>query len=336
MCKFPIALAVLLASFGLVRADEFIGVITKVEGNKVTLMKLCNGYFGMKEPPPPEKLTITAADSPKVNWGIPSGPRFDAYDAGDPVEGGLTNKQFREASVMARITTENDKVAVVLIMGVYPEKMISAWLNKKIDGMNAVTPANFYGTITKVDGNKIYMKKFYLKGEKNPPPAEDVVMTAADNCKVIGAAFFDPKSGETQGGEPVEGGMTNKLFKKAIVSAAIVTDGDKVIEMRLMMVQPDNEFFASVAKVDGQKVTFTRGGVLAIQYDEKTLSAVANVKVVEMKMDPAKGPQVVTIAGGLKNQIFEKKVNAVLVLDDENRIAEVRVMPAFKLPPEDK
>jgi hypothetical protein len=37
-----------------------------------------------------------------------------------------------------------------------------------------------------------------------------------------------------------------------------------------------------------------------------------------------------------ENQIFKTKVNAVLVLDDDNEIAEIRVTPAIKLPPNDK
>jgi hypothetical protein len=110
MRKFAAVAAVLLFSFSIAVADEFIAVVKKVDGNKVTILK------GKKDDA--KEVTLTAADNVKVLKG-----KFNKEDkkieAGDPIEEGLKNKMFAsEKGVFARITTSDDgKITQILVMG---------------------------------------------------------------------------------------------------------------------------------------------------------------------------------------------------------------------------
>lgn len=185
-------------------------------------------------------------------------------------------------------------------------------------GVGLAGAEEFVGSITKVDGNKIYVIKNTATGKSEP--AE---MVAADSCKVARKSFkVDPKTKKLEG-DPVEGGLTNKLFKKATVTAQITTEGDKVTEIIIINVRSDYEFRAVIKKVDGQKVTLMKVGIgiPVTKGEETTLTARDDVKVLETKR--AKEPT--PVAGGLKSELFNKNVSAVVIVDDDNKIAEIRV-----------
>lgn len=100
MRKIVAASVVLLASFAVVSAEEFGAVITKVEGNKVTLTKR---QKGQKEG---EEVTLTAADNVKVVKG-----KFNRetkkFEAGDPIEAGLKSELLTKKGSFARVTTDD-------------------------------------------------------------------------------------------------------------------------------------------------------------------------------------------------------------------------------------
>jgi hypothetical protein len=188
----------------------------------------------------------------------------------------------------------------------------------------------FTGLITKVDGDKVYVTRFGPPAKKDEKPREPEILTAADSCKVFQLGKFNPATKMTDADQPVEDGLKSKLFVKATVTARIVILGEKVAKVTILTVEPDNEFRAVVKKVDGQKVTFSKmGGAGLVSKKETTLTAVDDVKVVEMKMDKeTKKRNPVPLTGGLKHELFQKDVTVLLILDDDQKIVEIRVNPA--------
>jgi hypothetical protein len=190
-------------------------------------------------------------------------------------------------------------------------------------GLGLANADEFFGAITRVDGDKIHLTKSGTLGKKGAKPAEPEVLTAAASCKV------------TKGNEPVEGGLNNKLFNKATVTARITTEGEKVTQIVIFNVHPDNEFRALVKKVDGQKVTFMKMGVAGPRKpgaEDVTLTAVDGVKVMEFNVkDKTKEPT--PVAGGLKNEVFSRNVMALIITDDDNKITEMRLNPPLGFGP---
>jgi len=111
MKKFVMAAICTLTLVGFVTADEFFGQITKVDGNKLTIMK---GKKGDDQ----KEMTAEATKDVKVLTGM-----FDkdagGFKAGDPIEGGLKNDMFAKIAdgkgPFAQITT-NDKGQVTQIL----------------------------------------------------------------------------------------------------------------------------------------------------------------------------------------------------------------------------
>jgi hypothetical protein len=134
--------------------------------------------------------------------------------------------------------------------------------------------------------------------------------------------------------DPVEDGLGSKLFKKATVQARITTEGDKVTKIIILDVLPDNEFRAMLKKVDGQKITFMKmrmpgTGGAGKKPEDTTLTAIDDVKVTEMKFDKeTKKREPVPLVGGLKNEILSKTVPVLIIVDDDQKIIEIRVNPA--------
>jgi hypothetical protein len=102
--KVIAASLVLVLSVGVVLAEQIRGVITKVEGNKITFVeRKGKGQKG-------EEQTLTAAKDVKVVQG-----KFNRetkmVEAGDPLEGGLKHKMFTniEKGVFAEIITNDGK-----------------------------------------------------------------------------------------------------------------------------------------------------------------------------------------------------------------------------------
>ena len=101
-----IAVAVVLVGFSVVLADEFDGAITKVEGNKITVVKLLK-----KKKSEPVILTVK---DPIVEKGSKAGAKKYA------IEGGLKNEMFAkipEKGLNASLRTNDDgQVTYILII----------------------------------------------------------------------------------------------------------------------------------------------------------------------------------------------------------------------------
>jgi hypothetical protein len=107
--KVVAASFVLVLSVGFVFADEIRAVITKVEGNKVTVSKIEGKKGEFKKG---EEQTMPVAKDVKVMAGAKKG------EPGEPLEGGLKNKMFTdipEKGIFARLTTEDSKITEISV-----------------------------------------------------------------------------------------------------------------------------------------------------------------------------------------------------------------------------
>ncbi len=112
--KAVCAVAVLAFAFSVAVADEFFGVIQKIDGNKITVAKLEGKGKNAKVG---ESMTLTAAADIKVVRG-----KFNKeekkLEAGDDVKDGRYNKRLQnsgELGVRARITTDANTITQILI-----------------------------------------------------------------------------------------------------------------------------------------------------------------------------------------------------------------------------
>lgn len=106
------ATVVLVVCVGIAMADEIRGVITKVEGDKVTFAPTKKGEKG------PEK-TMSVASNVKVVKGK-FNKETKSFEAAGDIEGGLKAKMFSnigEKGVPAQIVTEGDKITEIRVMG---------------------------------------------------------------------------------------------------------------------------------------------------------------------------------------------------------------------------
>ena len=89
-----------------------------------------------------------------------------------------------------------------------------------------------------------------------------------------------------------------------------------------------DEFFATIKKVDGNKVTLNKGKK-GEKVEDTTLTASEGVKVVKGKYnkDTKKAEAGEAIEGGLKSDALVKgNVRAVVVTNDAGQITEIRVV----------
>lgn len=111
MRKFVCAAVVTLVTFGVAMAEEFAGIITKVEDGKVTFFK-----FDFKAKEKGEETTLPAATDIKVVKG-----KFNKedmkIDAGDKIENGLKNEMFKkiEKGMFAFMVTDKDGKSITEI-----------------------------------------------------------------------------------------------------------------------------------------------------------------------------------------------------------------------------
>jgi hypothetical protein len=103
---------VLALCIGVAMAEEINGVITKVEGNKVTFAEMKGKEKGAEK-------TLTVSDKLKVVKG-----KFNkdtkTVEAGEAIPEGLKAPQFTnigERGVRASIVTEGDKITEIRVMG---------------------------------------------------------------------------------------------------------------------------------------------------------------------------------------------------------------------------
>jgi hypothetical protein len=107
---------VLTLSAGVVFADQFGALITKVEGNKVTFYP-----FEFKEKKKGEEKTMKVAKDVKVVKGK-FNKETKSFEAGDEIEGGLKHKMFAEIpekGMFALIQTDDDnkKIKEIRVFG---------------------------------------------------------------------------------------------------------------------------------------------------------------------------------------------------------------------------
>lgn len=115
MRKFGLCVvAVLAVGLGVAVAEEFNATITRVDGDKLEVLKKKKG---VKEG---EKATLTVAKDAKVVKGKLN-KDTKKFEAGDAIEGGLKAELFTkigEKGVGASITTDADgKVTQIIVMG---------------------------------------------------------------------------------------------------------------------------------------------------------------------------------------------------------------------------
>jgi hypothetical protein len=110
MRKLAFAALATFVCFSLAAAEEFTGLISKVDGNKVTLKKFKRGEKGGEE------VTLTAVESVKVVKGKRNA-ETKKLEAGDSIEGGLKNEMFSKGNVFATITTNDDGKITQVIAG---------------------------------------------------------------------------------------------------------------------------------------------------------------------------------------------------------------------------
>lgn len=99
MRKLAAAAVILMVSVGVAMAEEFGGILKKVEGDKITVTKFKKGEKG-------EDVTLTVAANVKVVKGK-FNKETKKFEAGDALEGGLKNAAVK-AGAFVRITTDND------------------------------------------------------------------------------------------------------------------------------------------------------------------------------------------------------------------------------------
>jgi hypothetical protein len=118
--KLFCSMLVMTIGIGFVAADEFVAVIVKVDGNKVTYQKFKKGDKGKKGEKDGDAVTLPVAKDAKITKGMFSfkDKKF-SVEPGDPIEGGLKADIFKNATeekgVFAGITRSEDKKTITAI-----------------------------------------------------------------------------------------------------------------------------------------------------------------------------------------------------------------------------
>lgn len=115
--KVLAASLVLILSVGVAFADEIRGVITKVDGNKITFAKMEGRGKDAKKG---EEMTLPVAKDVKV-VGLKFNQETKKAEPGDAIEGGLKHKMFTtigERGVRGVIVTDasNTKITEIRVM----------------------------------------------------------------------------------------------------------------------------------------------------------------------------------------------------------------------------
>ncbi len=116
--KLFCAVFVMSVAVAFVAADEFQATITEVKGDNVTYQKYKKGEKGKKGEKDGDPVTMSAKGAKVAK--LKFNKEDKKIEAGDAVEGGLTNEMFTKISdkgVGARITTEGDKITTILVAG---------------------------------------------------------------------------------------------------------------------------------------------------------------------------------------------------------------------------
>jgi hypothetical protein len=99
-------------------------------------------------------------------------------------------------------------------------------------GVSFVTAEEFFGVITKVDGNKLSITKF-KKGDKK---GEESTLTVADTVKVV-KGKFNKDTKKVEAGDSIEGGLKSDVFsnigEKGVAATIVTDDNKKITEIRI-------------------------------------------------------------------------------------------------------
>jgi uncharacterized membrane protein len=96
--------------------------------------------------------------------------------------------------------------------------------------VSVVSADEFSAVIKKVDGNKVTL----VKGKRGQKAGEEIVMTAAENVKVL-KGKYDRATKKFEAGDPLEGGLKNKIFEGGKTRVRVITEGDSntITEIRV-------------------------------------------------------------------------------------------------------
>ena len=106
MRKMIASAVVLVVGLSFVMADEFTGVIKKIDGNKITVERKKKGEEA-------KEMTLNASGAKVVKGMFNKDTK--KVEAGDVLEGGLKNEAVKEGAY-AQFVTDGDKVSEVRIM----------------------------------------------------------------------------------------------------------------------------------------------------------------------------------------------------------------------------
>jgi len=190
----------LFLGLGAAYAEEFTADIKKVVGNQITVSRFVPSK--VKTELKKADVTLTAAEDCRVFRRSVKGKKV----TDEPIERGLKNDMFKTAIVTARIFTAGDKVAAVEVLTTKPRN-------------------EFQAAITKVEGNKITVKKLGTFREQ-------AVLTVADQVKVVHGI---DKGKKIEAGEAIKEGLQNDLFATGRMRALLITNPDDVVtEIRVL------------------------------------------------------------------------------------------------------
>jgi hypothetical protein len=193
MRKFIAAVLVLLISFGMARATDLFGHISKVDGNQITLLK------GFKKEG--EAITLMVADDCKVTRRANYDPALKTIvDRGEPLEGGFGSRLVKKStSIFAIITEEGGKVTQVNIINLESKHFFAAGI-VKVEAASKVTIRE-----------RAPMMKFVER-----------TLTVADKVKVTHIEVEGKKRKVTV----LADGLKNELFSSTRLFASFETDDD--------------------------------------------------------------------------------------------------------------
>ena len=172
---------------------------------------------------------------------------------------------------------------------------------------------SFRVTIKKVEGTKITMTKFTSDAGKG----EEVILTAADSCKVFTEEF-----------DLVNRGLASDVFINSTVRGWITTDGGKVTRIWAVRVYSNFEFEAMIRKIDGAKVTLARSFWYPGKHEESTWTVDGTCKVFEVRRHETTGKpeRGAAIKEGLQSDIFTKSRVDAHIITNGKKITEIWVL----------
>ena len=114
MRKFVAMAVVMVACLSVALAEDFGGVIKKVDGDKVTVTKVKKGEKG-------DDVVVTVTKDTKVTKGKYN-KDDKKFEAGDALEGGVKNAAVKEGVTVRVSTDDSGKATSLMIMGAGKKK----------------------------------------------------------------------------------------------------------------------------------------------------------------------------------------------------------------------